>query len=170
MSIYTQKVRPASQAISELINNLVESNSDIVHDIRYKLLDIEDLIDNPFQKVPTERFIHITTSFCDPDGSAYKSHDDDISFEREISAANLYIELKAHVEYYDPEYKLNLNIQDLENWLMQQTALLRTVRGNDFGCVEDTGTTVGDFKTKYGSIDFFIEYGISFPEEIYNGK
>ena len=167
---HENKIAPGIQLLIAAASRLNARNDDLSHDIYYDLTQAEDLLLNRFQTVPADRSIHITTSFCDPDGSAYKSDDDDIGFEREISAANLYISLKAHVEYYDPEYKLNVNIQDLEDWLTEQTPFLKTVKHNDLGCIEDTGLTVADFKTDYGSIDFFIEYGISFPEEIYNGE
>ena len=165
MSVYKRKITPALKNLDFLDDKVIQLNSDLAHDVHCAIIDIEDLLVNPFQTVPAERFIHITTSFCDHDGSSDKAHDDDIYIDREISAAALYIELDAHVKSYDPNYRLSVSIQDLEVWLMQQTALLRTVRGSDFGCVEESGLTVANFKTDYGSIDYFIEFGISFGDE-----
>ena len=67
---YQRKIKPAANLLAEITNKMNDSNNDIIHDYRYELLIVEDLLENPFQTVPPTHFIHITTSFCDPDGSA----------------------------------------------------------------------------------------------------
>ena len=161
MSNYQRKIAPGLTALQEITNRMNESNSDIVQDYRYDLMEAEELLNNPFQTIPAERFIHITTSFCDQEGNSDNADDDDIRVDREISAAALYIALDAYVKYYNPEYKLQVSIQTLENWLNTQKALLRTTSKN-YEFIEDEGLTVADYDTDYGSLDVFIEFGVSY--------
>ena len=164
---YKNKIKKGLELLNEIMNNMNESNNDTVNEYRYDLFEVENLLEYPFQTIPASRYIQITTSFCDPDGSAYKSHDDTISFNREISTAMLYSMLKEHVQYYDPSYTIQADLAELEEWLNTQQGLLQTVDqvGYEAPTIEDTGLTVFDIKTEFGSIDVFIEYGISFREE-----
>ena len=131
------------------------------------------MIENPFRTVPPERYIQISTSFCQPDGNSDNAHDDTIYFNREISAALLYTILKRHMSHYEKDshyeiqetkQKLTNPIQILEEWLEQQKALYKTTGPNE-ETIEDTGLTIADYKTSFGSIDIFIEYGISYKEK-----
>ena len=162
MSRYRKKISRGLNKLSEISNRLNESDSNESHEICYELQEVENLLINPLQTIPTERYIQITTSFCDEGGSAYKSHDDEISFNREISPALLYTMLNNHIKNYNNEYRINSNIQELENWLNEQQGLLFTVNKYDCHLIEDTGLTVFDTKTEHGSIGVFIEYGINY--------
>lgn len=148
-------------------SGLNESNNDTNHEIAYELNQVEDLLLNPYQTLPKERYIQVTTSFCDHAGNSDKAHDDTILFDWEISAAFLYTWLREHVKYYDDNYHLQCSIRDIEDWLIVQKSLFHTVsKESEF--LEESGLTVANFPTEYGSIDFFIEYGFSYPEEIWN--
>ena len=84
--------------------------------------------------------------------------------------------LSEHVKAYDSSYKLErrnpkwdqipTTISELEDWLNNQKALLRTVDKQE-PFIQEEGLTVADYPTEYGSIDFFIEYGVSYPHEIW---
>ena len=117
------------------------------------------------ETVPNNRFIKITTSCCDKNGTARNSQTDTIDFDREIAAANLYVALESLIKSYNEKYQIRARLQELEDWLNAQKALYKTVKGSDFDTIEDTGLTIADIKTEYGSIDFFIEFGIFYPEE-----
>ncbi|MXV76051.1 hypothetical protein F4Z99_17475 [Candidatus Poribacteria bacterium] len=161
MSNYQRKIAPGIALLSEAISRINQSNSDIAHAWVDDLSVAQNVLENPFQTVPKEHGIHITTSFCDPEGNSDNADDDDISFEREISAALLHTLLSHHVKYYNPEYKLQVSLQSLENWLNTQKALLRTT-SKDYEFIEDEGITVADYKTDDGSIDVFIEYYVNY--------
>jgi len=166
MSNYQRKIAPGLELLITAIGRVNESNSDLAHEWVDDLSAAQDALENPFQTVPPQRYIHITTSFCDKDGSSYRSDDDDIDVNREISAAMLYSLLNAHIKAYDPSYRIQVNIPDLEDWLNTQYALLRTVNrfDYDYPTIEDKGLTVANIKTDYGSIDFFIEFGIIYGD------
>ena len=162
---YQQKIAPARDKIYELSSRLNKSNSDYAHDIRYELLEIEELLLNPFQTVPTRHFVHVTTSLCDHDGNSDKAYCDVIvEFDREITAAYLYVALNNYVTDYREGYYLQISLQQLENWLNEQKPLFKSVKKGDSSFIEDTGITIGDFKTDFGSIDFFLEYGLDTEE------
>ena len=165
MSIYKQKVARALDWLGKLTDTLNEYESDLAHEVRHELIEIEDLLINPFQTVPKQHFIHVTTSLCDHDGNSDKAYCDVIvEFEQEISAAYLYVALSKYVRDYREGYYLQVSLQQIETWLNEQKALFRTVSKFDTGFIEDSGITICDFKTDFGSIDCFMEYGIDVEE------
>ena len=161
---YLRKIAPARNKLDELSTRLNQSNSDYAHEIYYELTEVEELLINPFQTVPKEHFVHVTTTLCDENGDSDKAYCDLITeFDREITAGHLYVKLKNYVEDYREGYYLQISLQQLEDWLNQQKPLFKTVKkGESF--IEDSGITIGDFKTDFGSIDFFLEYGINNEE------
>ena len=165
---YRKKIFKGIDKLAHATLALGDSNVNWIDDIYHDLTIAEDLLLNPFQTVPIGRIIHITISFCDHDGDSHKSHNAEIGFEREISAADIYIFLKECVKDYEDEIieqaKLHISIQDIEKWLNEQKPLLKTTTQNE-PFIEDTGLTVCDMKTEYGSINFFMEYAINHPEE-----
>ena len=164
MQTYREKIAPGIEKLAHAALELNHSNVDWAHEISHQLFEAEDLLLNRFQTVPKERFIHITASLCDPEGSSDKAYCDVIiKFEREITAASLYILLDKYVTGYNKKYYLQVSLQQVEEWLNKQKSLYRTVHRTESGFIEDTGLTIADHKTSYGSIDFFMEYGISFP-------
>ena len=166
---YRKKIFKGIDKLAHATLALGNSNVNWIDDIYHDLTIAEDLLLNPFQTVPIDRLIHITISFCDHDRNSDKSHNAEIGFKREISAADIYIFLKECVKDYEDEIigpaELHVNIQDIEEWLNQQKPLLKTTT-QDEPFIEDTGLTVCDMKTEYGSIDLFMEYGINHPEDI----
>ena len=164
--MYQQKIAPALKLLKEAIKRINESNSDIAHSYVDDLTIVQEVLENPFQTIPPERYIHITTSFCDPEGSSDKAHDDRINFHREITPAMLYSKLDEHVKSYNPNYYLQVNLHEIEEWINTQHTLLKTANRFDYDSpiIEDEGLTIADFKTNYGSIDFFIEFGINFGD------
>lgn len=166
MSNYRKKIAPGVEALVHAYFQLNESNSDLAHDVYCQLIQVENLLLNPFQTVPSRHFIHITTSLCDPDGNSDNAYDDVlVEFDREISAADLYIRLKNYISCPREGYYVQVSLEAVENWLNKQKALYRTVSKTDSGFIDESGMTVGDFKTDFGSIDFCMEYGIQFDEE-----
>ena len=164
MRNYRKKIEASLQKLNKVIEKMNQSNSDIIFDWRHDLLRAEELLLNPFQTVPAERYIQITSSFCDSNSDSTNCDDDHIDIDREISAAMLYTILTAYVKLYDPKYRLQVSLQDLEDWLNMQKALLKTTH-KDEEIIEGAGLTIADYKTNYGSIDFFIEFAVCYPEE-----
>ena len=163
VSNYRQKIKPGLKRLQQIMSELNESNNDLAHSIYYDLYEVEDLFLYPFQTVPKKRFIHVTSRMRDHKGNFHKSYYDIVAeFEREISAAKLYIALQIYVRHYKEGYYLQASLQTIEKWLNEQKALYKTVKEADSCLIEDTSLTIGNFKTDYGSIDFFIEYGIDF--------
>ena len=166
MQTYKEKIAPGIELLANVSLDLNSSDVDWAHELSHQLFEAEDLLLNPFQTVPAERYIHCTSSFCQPNGDSYKAHNDIIvEFTREITAAALYVKLQEYIRNYEPHYTPQVSLKVLEDWLNEQKALYKTAKHYDLpGCLEDTGLTIGDFKTNYGSIDFFIEYGITYEE------
>lgn len=164
MQTYQERIAPGIKKIEDALFNL-DGSDNWVNDEIWNAREGIRMIENPFGTIPARRFVHITTSFCDPDGNSDKSHSHSISFDREISAALLYIELLEIVKVYNRKYFLQISIQDIEEWLNNQKALYKTTQHNE-EFIEDTGLTVSDMTTEYGSIDFFIEFGIHYEKEV----
>ena len=163
MPTYKEKIAPSIDRIRKLSDTLNLSNNEMAHEIRWELLEIEDMMDNPFQTIPTKHFVHVTASLCDPEGNSDKSYSDVlIDFDREVSESMLYLKIEEYMGHYALEYTPQVSLGDLEDWLNQQKSHYLSVEKNDLGFIEDTGLTVGKFKTSYGSIDFFIEYALVF--------
>ena len=162
---YLRKIDPARDKLVELSNRLNESNNDLAHNVRYELLEIDDLLLHPFQTVPKVHFVHVTTSICDPEGNAGTAYCDEIiEFEREISAAFLYVALSKYIFDYREGYHIQISLQQLEDWLNLQKAHFKSVKRGDSPFTDETGLTIGNFKTDYGSIDFFLEYGLDIED------
>ena len=162
---YKQKIFRGIEAMSHAI--LALENTPAYNHSRQLINDLwyaQDLLINPYQTLPKRHFIQITSSFCDKAGNSDKAHDHHISFEREISAALLYLHLDEHIKHYDHNWHIQCDINYLEDWLMHQKSLFTTV-DKEYGMVQEEGLTVADWPTEWGSIDFFIEYGFCFPED-----
>ena len=165
MPSYREKIAPGIEQLNKVMSELNQSNSDLAHSVYYDLCEVEDMFLNRFRTVPKTHFVHITTSLCDPDGNSDNAYNDDlVEFEREISAAALYIKLQKYIACPKEGYHVQVSLQDIENWLNKQKALYQTVSKTDSSFIEESGLTVGEFKTDFGSIDFCMEYGIDFGE------
>ena len=163
---YKQRIAPGIECMSHALLTLEEKDADQIT-IDY-LWHAQRLLLNPFQTTPKERYIQITISHCNEYGDCQNSQTETIEFNREISAAMLYSLLKEHTQYYDPIVStMQATLQDIENWLNQQKGLMKydCYIEHDLTIIEDTGFTIAEFKTSYGSIDFFIEYGVRYPHE-----
>ena len=166
MKNYKARLKPGLEKLSELSDKLNCSKSDLAHEIHCELLDIEDLLINPLQSVPKNRYIHMITSFCNHECDSHKAHSDIIvEFQQEVSPAALYIAIEAHIKSCEEEYNIRADMQEIEEWLNKQKALYKTAKHTDYGFIEDTGLTVADIKTDYGSIDFFMEFAINYEDK-----
>lgn len=163
MSNYHKKIRNGIKTIENALDILNQSNENWISNEIWNIRHGIRMIENPFQTLPVERYVHITVSFCDPEGSSDNADDLDIDFNREISAGLLYTMLAKIVKSYNEDYKLQVSLSDIEEWLNKQKPLYQTTCPDE-PFVHETGLTVADYKTDYGSINFFIEFGINYFE------
>ena len=123
-----------------------------------KLVDVVNMLKNPFDTLPKEAYINVIITQCDSEMNSVRSYNEEIYFEREISTAFLYIELKDIAKRYFKDYRLSVSLQDIENWLIQMKALAFTADLKHDGFIPEAGLTIATIKRKEGQDDIFIEY------------
>ena len=109
-------------------------------------------------KPPPQRYINITITESDLKGCGLKSYNEEINFNREISASLLYTKLQKIARAYYKDCHLSIKLQDIENWLIQMKALAFTADLKHDGFIPEAGLTIATIKRKEGQDDIFIEY------------